>query len=71
MRLLLPGRAYVLFWGWITGWAAYSPRVTRAFCREGERIAGFMFIGTLGRDLEERPRPDLAQVVEHWMPFKD
>lgn len=71
MNLLHAAHAHGFVGSWITGWAAYSPRVTRAFCREGERIAGFMFIGTPGRELEERPRPDLAQVVEHWMPFKD
>jgi len=71
MNLLHAAHALGFVGGWITGWAAYSPRVTSAFCREGESIAGFFFIGTPGRELEERPRPDLAQVVEHWMPFKD
>lgn len=71
MNLLHAVHAHGFVGGWITGWAAYSPRVTRSFCRDGERIAGFMFIGTPGRELEERPRPDLDQIVERWMPFKD
>lgn len=71
MNLLHATHAHGFVGGWITGWAAYSARVTRAFCNEGERIVGFMFIGTPGRELEERPRPDLVQVVERWMPFKD
>ena len=31
-----------------------------------ERIAGFMFIGTPGRPLEERPRPDPARLWSMW-----
>lgn len=71
MNLLHAVHAHGFVGGWITGWAAYSPRVTKSFCRDDERIAGFMFIGTPGLPLEERPRPDLDQVVERWMPFKD
>lgn len=51
---------------WLTGWAAYSPTVTAALGRPGDRIAGFVFIGTPTRELEERPRPDAATVVSHW-----
>ena len=32
----------------------------RAFCKPGEQIAGFIFIGHEGRELEERARPNLA-----------
>ena len=39
-----------------------------AFCGPGERIAGFIFIGRAGRALEERPRPDLADVWKPWQP---
>ena len=52
--------------GWLTGWAAFSPRVQGAFGGEGERIVGFMFIGTPARPLDERPRPAAAQVVSVW-----
>jgi nitroreductase len=52
--------------GWLTGWPAYSEAVRDAFGREGERIAGFIFIGSPGRDLEERPRPDYDSVVKNW-----
>lgn len=52
--------------GWITGWAAYSERVRDAFGQEPERIAGFIYIGTPGMPLEERVRPDLAEVVSRW-----
>ena len=51
---------------WLTGWAAYSPGVTEALGQAGDRIAGFVFIGTPTHALEERPRPDPATVVMHW-----
>ena len=52
--------------GWVTGWAAYSPIVLAAFGAPPERIAGFFFLGTSGAELEERMRPDFAEVVSEW-----
>src|SRR5207237_10854053 len=52
--------------GWITGWASRSPAVTSSLGQAGDRIAGFVFIGTPGCALDDRPRPDLATVVRHW-----
>ena len=54
--------------GWVTGWAAYNPEVLAAFGREGERIAGFIFLGTAGAELEERPRPELSDIYSAWSP---
>ena len=51
---------------WLTGWAAFSDAVTAALGEPGERIAGFVFIGTPTKPLEERPRPDLSTVVRRW-----
>lgn len=51
---------------WLTGWPAYSETVRDAFGATPERIAGFVFIGTPGKPLEERPRPDLAVTVRKW-----
>lgn len=48
---------------WLTTWAAYSPGVLAAVAEPGERIAGFVFIGTATRELEERPRPECDAVV--------
>lgn len=66
MNLLHAAHAMGFTGGWITGWASYSPGVTAALGEPGERIAGFMFLGTPSRALEERPRPQLDQVVRHW-----
>ena len=51
---------------WLTGWAAYSPQVTALFGEPDDNIVGFMFIGTPGRPLSRRDRPELAEVVSVW-----
>lgn len=71
MNLLTAAHAMGYVGGWITGWRAYSPMVNAAFAGPGERIAGFIFIGSPARDLEERPRPDPAQIVKKWAPSVD
>ena len=68
MSLLLAAHALGYVAGWVTGWRAYSPRVNAAFCQPGERIAGFIFIGQAGRELEDRDRPPLSQVSRRWQP---
>lgn len=68
MNLLVATHALGFAAGWLTGWPAYSDRVRDAFGHEGERIAGFIFIGTPGSALEERPRPDRARVITTWKP---
>jgi nitroreductase len=66
MNLLIATHAEGLAGGWLTGWAAYSDMVRDAFGAPGERIAGFLFLGTPTRELEERPRPDRDEVVKVW-----
>jgi len=68
MNLLLATHALGYVGGWITSWAAYSERVRAAFCAPGERIAGFLFLGTAGAPLEERPRAPLSTVIRRWVP---
>ena len=68
MNLLLGAQALGYVAGWVTGWRAYSERVTAAFCAPGERIAGFIFIGQPMREIEERPRPALPEDVRRWQP---
>ena len=52
--------------GWVTGWAAYSPLVLAVFGQPHERIAGFIFLGSLEVGLEERMRPQYDEVVSEW-----
>ncbi|MEO5641197.1 MAG: nitroreductase [Sphingomicrobium sp.] len=68
MNLLTAATAIGYVGGWITGWPAYSPIVRAELCESGERIAGFIFLGSPGRPLEERPRPDMSQIVRKWTP---
>jgi nitroreductase len=66
MNLALAAFASGFAAGWVTGWAAYSPRILAAFGAPPERIAGFIFLGTAGVELEERPRPAFEEVVSEW-----
>lgn len=69
MNLLHAAHAMGFAGGWVTGWATYSPQVLAALgARESERIAGFIFLGTSGAELEERPRPVLDHVLSEWQP---
>lgn len=70
MNLLTATHAEGFVGGWITGWPAYSEGVRQAFCGEHERIAGFIFIGSPARPLEERPRPAFDEVVSEWRPAR-
>ncbi|MFQ3667116.1 MAG: nitroreductase family protein [Sphingomonadaceae bacterium] len=62
-HLLLAAHAAGFAGNWLTGAAAYLPGVADALGVPGGRIAGFVFLGTASRELEERPRPALADVV--------
>ena len=57
--------------GWVTGWPAYDPAVTAAFCEPGERIAGFIYLGAPATPVEERVRPQLERIVSRWEPPAD
>lgn len=49
---------------WITDWYSYDPEALAMFGVEpGERIAGFIHVGSLTDAPLERPRPDLAARV--------
>jgi len=68
MNLLHAVHALGFAGGWLTGWPSYSDRVRDAFGEGHERIAGFLFVGTPSRPLDERPRPDMERVVSRWRP---
>ncbi len=68
MNLLTAAHALGFVGSWLTGWPAYSDAVRDAFGSPDERIAGFFFIGSPARALEERPRPEFEAVVRQWTP---
>jgi nitroreductase len=52
---------------WLTEWPAYSAKIAaRLGLAEGERVAGFVYIGTSAQTLEERIRPDLDKVITRY-----
>jgi nitroreductase len=52
---------------WITEWYSYSPAVRSALkLADGERIAGFVYIGTAKETQPDRDRPQLARIVSRW-----
>lgn len=66
MNLLAAIHAHGFTGGWLTGWPAYSSAVRDAFGDAWMKIAGFLFIGTPARPLEERARPVYQDVVRYW-----
>lgn len=68
MNLLAAAHALGFVGSWLTGWPAYSDHVRDAFGAAPERIAGFIYLGTPGGELNERPRPDFAARVSRWRP---
>ena len=68
MNLLHAAHAMGFTGGWLTGWAAYSDAVRDLFGEAPQRIAGFVFIGTPARPLDERPRGELSEIIQVWQP---
>ena len=67
MNLLHAAHAHGFVGSWLTGWAAYSPDVAKAFgANDGDMIVGYFFFGTAGAPLSERPRPEYDEVVRAW-----
>ncbi len=66
MTMLQAAHALGFVGSWLTGWAAYSDVVSEALAGPHGRIAGFLFFGSPGRPLEERPRPSFDEIVSHW-----
>ena len=54
---------------WITRWYTFDSDAALALgAKEGERFVGFVHIGTPTTTIEDRPRPDLAEIVTEWRP---
>ena len=54
---------------WITDWYAYDPDAQRVLgLGEGERVAGFVHLGTPVEPPLERVRPDVDALVTTWAP---
>lgn len=54
---------------WLSEWIAFDDAILKALGgREGDRIAGFIYIGKAKEAPEERVRPTIAEVVRAWKP---
>lgn len=69
-NLLLAANAQGFGAQWLTEWYAYDDDVRgRLGLDETDAVAGYFYIGTSPDAVqEERPRPDLSAVVNHWSP---
>jgi nitroreductase len=66
MTMLTAAHAEGFVASWLTGWAAYSPLVATSLGHPGAMVAGFLFIGSPGQPLSERPRPSYDSIVSRW-----
>ncbi|MGH6877197.1 MAG: nitroreductase family protein [Rhizomicrobium sp.] len=63
-NLVLAAHAMGFVANWITEWCAYHPCVREAIgLKSGERVAGFIYIGRPALPLEERVRPQPANLL--------
>lgn len=54
---------------WITRWYSFDAEAAAVLgAKEGERFVGFVHIGTPTTVIEDRPRPDLTEIVTYWRP---
>ena len=62
--MLIAATALGFVANWLTEWPAFNPLVAqRLGLQQGERVAGFVYIGKSAQPLEERVRPDLDKLV--------
>lgn len=67
MNLLTATHAAGFVGSWLTGWPSYNGQVLESLGGSpNDKIAGFLFLGSPGRELEERPRPTYEAVVSTW-----
>ncbi|MGJ7041897.1 nitroreductase [Shinella sp. BE166] len=64
LNLVMAANAHGFSSNWLTEWYAYDPRAYAILgVNEGEKIAGFIHIGTPTVPPTERPRPALSEIV--------
>ena len=70
--LLLAAQAMGFGANWITDWYAFDPRALALLGLEaGEKLAGFIYVGTPPSAPLERARPDVAAITTAWAPPKN
>jgi nitroreductase len=63
-NILIAAAAQGFVGQWVTEWYAYHPAVKEKLgLKAGERVAGFIYLGTSKDELEERPRPEMEEIT--------
>ena len=66
-QLLLAAPALGYGANWITDWYSYDPRALEILgVADGEKVAGFLYVGTAVEAPQERVRPDVAAITSVW-----
>lgn len=66
-NILIAATALGLGCQWITEWCAYDPEIARAMgLGPQEKVAGFIYLGTPGEPVTDRPRPDPRSLLTRW-----
>lgn len=66
MNLLHAAHALGLAGNWLTEWPAFDNEITALFSTaQGVKIAGFIYLGSASIVPEDRPRPNLDDVVHY------
>lgn len=68
MTLLIAAQALGYCGQWLTEWPAYRDEVMRFLGHDPQtdRIVGFIYLGSRAEAPDDRPRPDLAEIVSEW-----
>jgi nitroreductase len=54
---------------WISDWYAFDAQALAVLgVKDGEQVAGFLYLGSFGEPPQERVRPELADIVSDWAP---
>lgn len=54
---------------WLTEWYAFDDHVKGGLGLDArDHVVGFMYVGTAEEQPEERDRPELSKIVNHWQP---
>ncbi len=66
-NMLLAASAYGFAAQWLTEWYAYDDKALAALGLEpGEKVAGYVYIGTAQEGPKERGRPEMSAIISRW-----
>ena len=67
-NIMIASHALGFVANWLTEWYGYHPVVKEKLgLKAGERMAGFIYIGTSTQTLEERPRPEMDKITRYFL----